>query len=247
MNGVHRHPAHPSYHQHQQQDSSQASSPLTSSGPTSADSNSNILRMEPGEGRQLRSSGRKQPKKGPDWAAFYKNGLPKEVIVIPDDSPEPPIAPAPAAATTSGRKRKYDDTTSQASYKGGGGTLVNEALRKQSQSTVDSYRIAATERDTLPAPSVAGMTDDSSVRAGPKRRRVAAKSGVTGGDTKRRDTKPSRVGQAEYGAALQEEYKGLGKKPTKASPVTVRVVRDVSPVSSYVLLPPSSLVVISGG
>ena len=39
-------------------------------------------------------------KTGPDWAAFYKNGIPKEIIVIDDDDDEAPPPRAPAARQT---------------------------------------------------------------------------------------------------------------------------------------------------
>ncbi|KAF1995611.1 dual specificity tyrosine-phosphorylation-regulated kinase 3, partial [Amniculicola lignicola CBS 123094] len=59
-----------------------------------------------------------QKKRNPDWAAFYKNGLPKEVIVIDDDDeaaedekpatrPAPRPAP-PAKAATNGAVRHTD-------------------------------------------------------------------------------------------------------------------------------------------
>ncbi|EOO04142.1 putative cmgc clk protein kinase protein [Phaeoacremonium minimum UCRPA7] len=36
----------------------------------------------------------------PDWHTFYKNGLPKEIIVIDDDSPEPDKSSVPAVSKT---------------------------------------------------------------------------------------------------------------------------------------------------
>ncbi|OCT49810.1 Serine/threonine-protein kinase AFC2 [Cladophialophora carrionii] len=51
----------------------------------------------------------------PDWNEFYKNGVPKEIIVIDDDSPEPDAQTtrpqrhdATAYQTNTGRKRKVD-------------------------------------------------------------------------------------------------------------------------------------------
>ena len=78
----------------------------------------------------------------PDWNAFYKNGLPKEIIVIDDDSPEPGIPaagngtgppdsrPVAAAGAATGaiptvhevdgrppaKKRKKDDETTSVHY-----------------------------------------------------------------------------------------------------------------------------------
>lgn len=159
------------------------------------------------EGRQLRSSQRKQPK-APDWASFYKNGPPKEVIVI-EDTPEPPasqsntvngnsnhaaLEPQPGSAS---KKRKYDDTVSQASYKS------RQPANGSSQ----------TDRET----AVASIKDDPTAQAGQKRKRVTAPS--TNGSEKRRDVTIK---------ANDIEYRGLGKKATKASPVTVRAIPNVS-------------------
>ncbi|KAL8414939.1 hypothetical protein RB594_005952 [Gaeumannomyces avenae] len=41
--------------------------------------------------------------KGPDWHTFYKNGLPKEVIVIDDDTPEPDSSQPQSQATAASR------------------------------------------------------------------------------------------------------------------------------------------------
>jgi dual-specificity kinase len=212
------HPVHPlSRHQHQPH---QANSPVPSSAATP---NANATRMaqEP-ETRQLRSSKRQQ--KAPDWGSFYKNGVPRqaEVIVI-DDSPEPPAAPphAPngaangpthvmqqASATGSAsKKRKHDDTSSQASYKNG--QDVSGSSHKHS--TTDSYQ----DRDTLPAPSANTSTDGSSIR-GPKRRRVAKTKATSSVTLKRQDTKVLKSDHIEY--------RGLGRKAKKASPVAVRQI-----------------------
>jgi dual-specificity kinase len=53
-------------------------------------------------------------KKQPDWNEFYKNGVPKEIIVIDDDSPEPEKQTrqqrqeGTAYQSNAGRKRKVD-------------------------------------------------------------------------------------------------------------------------------------------
>ena len=53
-------------------------------------------------------------KKQPDWNDFYKNGVPKEIIIIDDDSPEPERQTrqqrpdAAAYQSNAGRKRKVD-------------------------------------------------------------------------------------------------------------------------------------------
>ena len=57
------------------------------------------------------SSARSAKRRGPDWNEFYRNGLPKEVIVIDDDDDEPARAPAttvPQRTNTNGSARHTD-------------------------------------------------------------------------------------------------------------------------------------------
>jgi dual-specificity kinase len=219
-NGVH-HPAHPLSHYQNQTDTQQSDSPLSSIATTS-DANHSRMLPQP-EGRQLRSSRRQQ--RAPDWGSFYKNGVPRatEVIVI-DDSPEPPAPPphsqtgvnsnnhtlpASAAAGTAGRKRKYEDTASQSSYQNGT-RYASGSSRKHS--TPDSYQ----DGDTLYVPSANTSTESSSIRAAPKRKRVTKAQPTGSVSFKRQDTKVLRGDHAEY--------RGLGRKATKASPVSVRAI-----------------------
>jgi dual-specificity kinase len=176
----------------------------------------------------LRSSRRQQH--APDWGSFYKNGVPRatEVIVI-DDSPEPAAAlppqppphartrlngdthtlPGSAAAGSAGRKRKYDDTASQASYQNA--RHANDSTRRPS--ATNSYQ----DRDTLYAPSTNTSTDDSGNRAAPPKRKRVTKTQYTNGvGLKRQDTRVLRGDHVEY--------RGLGKRVTKASAVSVRAI-----------------------
>ncbi|KAL1862978.1 hypothetical protein VTK73DRAFT_6522 [Phialemonium thermophilum] len=69
---------------------------------------SSYTTMPPSSSSQLHPAQETQParkrrrSREPDWNSFYKNGLPKEVIVI-SDTPEPEQQPAPPAATSSSR------------------------------------------------------------------------------------------------------------------------------------------------
>lgn len=47
--------------------------------------------------------------KGPDWHTFYKNGLPKEVIVIDDDTPEPDSSQPQSQATAASSRALVND------------------------------------------------------------------------------------------------------------------------------------------
>ncbi len=70
------------------------------------------------------AAGAAQPRRNPDWADFYKNGLPKEVIVIDDDDdedppPPPPRQPGLTRTATNGSARHTDKkrkTTTSTAY-----------------------------------------------------------------------------------------------------------------------------------
>ena len=81
--------------------------------------------LTPGSASDMASSSgaSAQKKRNPDWAEFYKNGLPKEVIVIDDDDEEPsrPLArqAQPARTTANGALRHADKkrkTTASTAY-----------------------------------------------------------------------------------------------------------------------------------
>lgn len=77
-----------------------------------------------GPASDMNSSTARPPKRrNPDWADFYKNGLPKEVIVIDDDDDEPARPPPrqahPARTATNGPMRHADKkrkTTASTAY-----------------------------------------------------------------------------------------------------------------------------------
>jgi dual-specificity kinase len=60
----------------------------------------------------MNAPGSANRRRNPDWADFYKNGLPKEVIVIDDDdedpAPPPPRQPGLARTATNGSVRHTD-------------------------------------------------------------------------------------------------------------------------------------------
>jgi dual-specificity kinase len=73
-----------------------------------------------------RDPGSAQRRRNPDWAEFYRNGIPREVIVIDDDDdddddpqPPPPRQPGPARTATNGSARHTDKkrkTTASTAY-----------------------------------------------------------------------------------------------------------------------------------
>lgn len=61
----------------------------------------------------------KKSAKNPDWNEFYKNGIPKEVIVIDDDSPAPDPKNAVSQAyrtTANGKRARYEDNGAMPNY-----------------------------------------------------------------------------------------------------------------------------------
>lgn len=183
------------------------------------------------EGMQLRSS-RRRPRV-PDWDSFYKNGQPREqeVIVI-EDSPEPArdhalsdysSIPNGLAAVSSSKKRKLDDTASQSTYSSR--QVVNGSSSKGSPT--ESYRPA--DRDPHPTASLAHIsTNDANSRTGLKRKRT--RQNITNG------VEPRKL-RADGSRSVYGEYRGLGRRATKASDVAVRVVRDVSAIHIYNIWP----------
>ena len=70
-----------------------------------------------------RDPGSAQRRRNPDWAEFYRNGIPREVIVIDDDEedpqPPPPRQPALTRTATNGSARHTDKkrkTTASTAY-----------------------------------------------------------------------------------------------------------------------------------
>jgi dual-specificity kinase len=74
-----------------------------------------------------RDPGSAKRRRNPDWAEFYRNGIPREVIVIDDDDddddddpqPPPPRQPGPARTATNGSARHTDKkrkTTASTAY-----------------------------------------------------------------------------------------------------------------------------------
>jgi dual-specificity kinase len=211
-----RHPIHALSHHN-------ADSPLSS---TPSDTNQGPT----AERMQLRSS-RRRPR-APDWDSFYKNGVPvpQEVIVI-EDSPEPPAKKSGGGhslngyqsslnglvAGNSNKKRKLDDTashTTHSSHRAGNGTSSKD------YSPTESYRLA--DREPHPTSSLAQPpATAANGRAGLKRKRATQQSATNGVDPKKLRVDGGSVGS-------HEEYRGPGRRVTKASDVNVRVVRDVS-------------------
>lgn len=183
-------------------------------------------------------STRKRRRREPDWNAFYKNGLPKEIIVI-DDSPEPEArvsrkltssnthghASAGAASyETNGttrhpvKQRRLDDAAPgyHIQYVGSQtNTLQNATLNG---STLSSDRTNSVHDTTAPT-SVSSNGQNEDAPAPPLKRKRTTRHQVAN-EAKR------RVTDGLGGPCLT--YKPPPLPPKKVADVQVRVVHDVS-------------------
>lgn len=186
--------------------------------------------------------------KGPDWDNFYKNGLPREVIVIDDDS-EPEVllqstapgssrtiinghatrangnghthtngAPANSRSQHTAKRRRRDGEPS-AHYDPVHNRVVGSHTNTPT-STISSDRTTSAIATT--APTSLGSSSSNGhyedANAGQKRKRTTRQQA---GQAKRREA-------ALYGDAAYTNYQPPAKPIKKAPEVSVRVVHDVS-------------------
>lgn len=176
----------------------------------------------------------------PDWHKFYKNGLPKEVIVI-DDSPTPdPSAsvvsnnlPGRSVAESNGRpaakKRKRDDVGAAYDpvYHLGPSVSNNrsEEYKEDSGSTISTDRttsaIHTTAATSLGSHSSNGQNGYEAIEAQPgqKRKRTATRLQLAN-EAKRKEL--------EVNGDAFTNYKPPPRPPIKAAEVLVKQVADVS-------------------
>jgi len=185
----------------------------------------------------------------PDWDNFYKNGLPKEVIVI-DDSPPPvpriseSVDPVSARNHTSrtvvggsvrhaAKKRKRGDA--RAAYDPvyhlqetpSNGNTPHYNKDSGSGSTISTDRTTSAIHTTAAtslgsqysANGGANGYEIDDVQPGQKRKRVATRQQIAQ-EAKRRET--------EINGDAFSSYKPPPRPPIKASEVNVKVMHDVS-------------------
>lgn len=187
---------------------------------------------------------RRQRSREPDWNSFYKNGLPKEIIVI-DDSPEPNASGTSAAAnqpshhvvagaggvstyangnaataTTTrpaAKKRKRDGDFDSGYYTQKYGTSLASTPHINGSAT-GSISTDRTTAQTAAATSLSSSSQyDYDVQLGNKRKRTRQQ---VANEAKRREV--DLLGDAYI------SYKPPPHPPKKASEVPVRTVPDVS-------------------
>ena len=180
--------------------------------------------------------GKRQRSRQPDWEDFYKNGVPKEIIVIDDDTP--PVQPKASQGRTNNNTRAAaSHGTGQPANKkrrtaqGNGYESVHAERPSYSlshQAHDDSGSYPSTDRTTslhTTAPTSLGSNSGSGVsngtyyetaQPGEKRKRVTRK-GI-------RDEAKKR--ELEQVSDAFESYIPPPKPPIKASEVHVPVIRD---------------------
>lgn len=178
--------------------------------------------------------------RGPDWQEFYRNGLPDEIIVIADDTPEPEAntsrkvtngantnttahatnsaaANGSAARQPTKKRRRDDDPATASSGPGYHVQYVESHTSTPAGSTISSDRTNSALHTTAPTSlSSQSQYDESQLPA--KRKRTTRQQ--VANEAKRRDT--DVLGNRCF------TYKPPPYPPKKAPDVHVRVVQDVS-------------------
>jgi dual-specificity kinase len=176
--------------------------------------------------------------KQPDWKEYYKNGVPKEIIVIDDDTPAPASPPAPASLpmsqrggkrarvnvqATAGKKRKAAGDGYEARYNDSPAFSTHPAKFGEHSSATSISTDRTTSLHTT-APTSLGSYGSSGasnsyedVNVGQKRKRAPPKE--TRAQTKRK--------QLEAASDAFADYVPPPKPPIKAAEVHVPVVPSV--------------------
>lgn len=170
-------------------------------------------------------------KKHPNWTEFYKNGVPKEIIVIDDDSPEPDADSRNRRTQNlqAGQKRKFDQgyevehtdspvySTHHAQYGSSSSVSVHSNGRTNSIQTVT----APTSLESYGSNPASHSYED--LRTGQKRKRIDP--------PKITNTRGAAARKAKADAPISDpfvDYIPPSKPIRKAEEVVVPVVRDVS-------------------
>lgn len=175
-------------------------------------------------------------KKHPNWTEFYRNGVPKEIIVIDDDTPEPQHAAEPSdrqqppeASTylsNAGRKRKaeqgyeveYTDSPTYSTHPAKfGGSSSSGSYHSGDRTTSLQTITAPTSLESYGSNTASNSYED--VRVGQKRKRVQPQK-ETRAQVKRK--------QQEAAPDAFADYIPPPKPLRKAADVHVPVIRDVS-------------------
>ncbi|KAI1393619.1 kinase-like domain-containing protein [Hypoxylon trugodes] len=221
------------------QDSSRTNStPRLDANSVNGNNNNNNSTMPPStasSATQAFSDGqprKRRRSKEPDWKNFYKNGLPKEVIVIHDDTPEPDSKYSATSSRTyvngvndsngrpaNKRRRKDDGVRAEDTYDGSVNGSTYQQTSDSGSTSTDRTTSAhnTTAATSLGSLSSNGQYDYESSHAGQKRKRTRQQIAQ---EAKRREVEV--LGDAFV------SYRPPQKPVKKSGDVTVRVVNDRS-------------------
>ncbi|KAE9969503.1 hypothetical protein BLS_006302 [Venturia inaequalis] len=190
-----------------------------------------IKQQEPSQTREMSESSRQNGGRKPDWEEFYKNGVPREVIVIDDDSPPPTSKPSLNGRTSNGAVRAvktaknggYDPAyAGHASYSATH-TPYDSSSANNTASTdrTQSEYLAQTATTSLGSQTSNGIylppLEDTMVGQKRKRTRAAAAEELQTSSKRRELERPSPI---------SKDYVPPQKPILKAKDVTVEIVKD---------------------
>jgi dual-specificity kinase len=191
--------------------------------------------MPPASVASTQSLARKRRRsKGPDWTEFYKNGLPKEVIVIDDDTPAPSadanstrtytngtVAGSDAGSQHVSKKRRKED-----GYVNGGRVVNGSHIVTPNSGTSSTDRTTSAQHTTAPTTtSVASLSSNGhfdhevSSQSGQKRKRT----------TRQQLAQEAKRREVEVLGDAYVSYRPPQKPIKKSAEVAVRVVTDRHP------------------
>lgn len=182
-------------------------------------------------------------KRKPDWGEFYKNGLPKEVIVIDDDSPEPASASSRAGnaskpASVNGvtkhtdKKRRtgpntpYDPVYQQhTSYST---TQTPYAEHSSGHNTVSTDRTTSAINTTAPTSLGSQISNAAAYKAPMEEGTAGLKRKRSTRQAAQEDVAPqAKKRHVEQPGDPYDHYVPPPNPPIKAKDVYVQVVHDV--------------------
>ncbi|KAI9838057.1 MAG: hypothetical protein M1819_006212 [Sarea resinae] len=220
-------------------------SPVSSSTRTTSSrpppQNAAMSNSQPSSARQDSASkaGRK-----PDWAEFYKHGLPKEVIVIDDDSPSPHDYHTPdgrpsqttRTVATNGSV-KHADKKRKTAGTSAFDPVYQPAPAYQSPYTNDSPSATISTDRTTSALNTTAATSLGSHTSGSNGAHSKLEDGVVG--QKRKRTRKAVADEAKRREIVQSDaftsYVPPPKPPIKAKDVHVSVVQDNSSMKHHLV------------
>lgn len=195
----------------------------------------------------MNAPGSSSRRNNPDWAEFYKNGVPKEIIVIDDDdeepAPPPPRQPALTRTATNGSLRHADKkrkTTASTAYD----PVYNQHTSYSTTQTPGYYdspnHSTSTDRTTSALNTTAATSLGSQVSNG--QHHISPLDNTAVGQKRKRtravaqdEAKQSKRRELDHDDNPFSLYQPPPNPVIKAKDVYVNVVADVRPGPAYII------------